>query len=235
MADLKSRNSRNTNPKPSPASSASRKNSGKPKRRNIFKQMKMIYDFTKKEDPSVTWWMLGGFIIPAALIVGLGFILRNGWIGWILNIITALLLGFLVMTVILTNRSEAAGYKRLEGQPGAAGAVLDSLSSGRFTGRVIQFTKEPVWVDPRTKNAIWRGTSLYGVYLVAEGHGDGQVPLSKLRRHLRKRHKIKFTMDELEHVNDRLRTLQSKNGLPIPKGVDPARMKKVSRRAMRGK
>ena len=82
-----------------------------------------------------------GFIIPAALIVGLGFILRNGWIGWILNIITALLLGFLVMTVILTNRSEAAGYKRLEGQPGAAGAVLDSLSSGRFTGRVIQFTK----------------------------------------------------------------------------------------------
>lgn len=268
MADLKSRNSRNTNPKPSPTSSASRKNSGKPKRRNIFRQMKMIYDFTKKEDPSITWWMLGGFIIPAALIVGLGFILRNGWIGWILNIITALLLGFLVMTVILTNRSEAAGYKRLEGQPGAAGAVLDSLSSGRFTGRVIQFTKEPVWVDPRTKNAIWRGTSLYGVYLVAEGpldatntamdretqkirrvtqgsdipvyrvsvgNGDGQVPLSKLRRHLRKRHKIKFTMDELEHVNDRLRTLQSKNGLPIPKGVDPARMKKVSRRAMRGK
>ena len=275
MADLKPRNA-HKNTSQSTGRSTSRQASRqtgqekktKDKKRNLFQQIKMIYTFTKKEDPSITWWMLGGFLIPALLVLALGFVLRNGWLGWILNVITALLLGFLVMTIILTNRSETAGYRRLEGQPGATGAVLDSLSSGKLTGKVVQFTKEPVWIDPRTKNAIWRGTSLYGVFLVAEGpkdamdramdkevrkvhrvtqgsdipiyricvgNGKGQVPLSKLRKELRKRHKIKFTMDELDHVNDRLRTLQGTSGLPIPKGIDPMRMKKVSRRAMRGR
>ena len=73
------------------------------------------------------------------------------------------------------------------------------------------------------------------IYRICVGNGKGQVPLSKLRKELRKRHKIKFTMDELDHVNDRLRTLQGTSGLPIPKGIDPMRMKKVSRRAMRGR
>ena len=93
MADLKSRNSRNTNPKPSPHLQlpAKQRETQAPQYLQADEDDLRFY---KTEDPSITWWMLGGFIIPAALIVGLGFILRNGWIGWILNIITALLLGF---------------------------------------------------------------------------------------------------------------------------------------------
>ena len=40
---------------------------------------------------------------------------------------------------------------------------------------------------------------------------------------------------ELEKLNARLRTLQTKNGMGIPKGIDPTRMQHVSRRAMRGR
>ena len=238
-------------------------NAPKKKRNNMFTQIKQIYDFTKQDDPQVTWWVAGAFLIPFVVVILIGFLLKIGWIMWIFTVILAVMLGFLCATIVLTRRSETVGYRRLEGQPGAAGAVLDSLSK-----RVFTFQKEPVWVDPHTKNAVWRGTSLYGVFLVAEGpanqmskvldreeekirrvtrgseipmfriyvgNGEGQIPLSKLSREMRRRRKIRFTSDELDHVNDRLRTLQAKNGMGIPKGIDPNRMHGVSRRAMRGK
>ncbi|MFC2746267.1 MAG: DUF4191 family protein, partial [Parascardovia denticolens] len=173
MADIKPRNQRQAgSAKPAAGSNQSKKKDSKPARRNIFKQVAMIYRFTKKEDPSITWWLVGAFVIPALIVVALGFVFHNGVVGWIFNVVLAIMLGILVMTMVLTNRSEAAGYRRLEGQPGATGAVLESINEGRFSSRVIKFTQQPVWVDPRTKNAIWRGTSVYGVYLVGEGPLD---------------------------------------------------------------
>ena len=44
-----------------------------------------------------------------------------------------------------------------------------------------------------------------------------------------------LTRTELSTLNDRLRTLQSKNGYSIPKGMDPNHPQKISRRAMRGR
>ena len=49
------------------------------------------------------------------------------------------------------------------------------------------------------------------------------------------RQRFFLTKAELETLNDRLRTLQAKNGYGIPKGIDPNRPQKVSRRAMRGR
>ena len=36
-------------------------------------------------------------------------------------------------------------------------------------------------------------------------------------------------------IRDSLRTLQLKNGMSVPKGVDPMHPQRVSRRAMRGR
>ena len=44
-----------------------------------------------------------------------------------------------------------------------------------------------------------------------------------------------LTKTELNVLNERLRTLQMKNGMGIPKGVDPMHPQRVSRRAMRGR
>ena len=44
-----------------------------------------------------------------------------------------------------------------------------------------------------------------------------------------------LTQRELDILNDRLRTLQTKQGLGIPKGIDPTRPQRSSRRAMRGR
>ena len=40
---------------------------------------------------------------------------------------------------------------------------------------------------------------------------------------------------QLTVLNERLRTLQLKNGMSVPKGVDPMHPQRVSRRAMRGR
>lgn len=234
-----------------------------PQRNNIFRQMKQLYDFTRQDDPQVTWWIAGAFVIPFILVIALGFVWNLGWFAWILNVILAFMLGLLAATFILSRRSETVGYRRIEGNPGAAGAVLQSLSK-----RVYTFSEQPVWIDPRTKDMIWRGTSLYGIYLISEGptsrvskaieteknrirrvtqgsdiriivintgNDEGQVPISRLSRELRKRFKHPLTADELDHLNGRLRTLERMNGLGMPAGIDPRAAQHQSRRAMRGR
>ncbi len=151
----------------------------------------------------------------------------------------------------------------------------------------FDFPQEPVWVDPRSKDAVWRGTGYQGIYLVGEGDygrvmramdrlekqikgvttgsdipvyricvgtGPKQVRLKDLRqtiikkrtylpsthknalmRKLRPRTRFMMSKDQLTTLNERLHTLQRKNGMGIPKGMDPMRTQKVSRRAMRGR
>ncbi|TCD53594.1 DUF4191 family protein [Alloscardovia theropitheci] len=235
----------------------------KPKRNNIFRQMKQLYDFTRQDDPQVTWWLIGAFVIPFVAVIAIGFVLNLGWFAWILNVILAFMLGLLATTFVLSRRSETVGYKRIEGNPGAAGAVLQSLSK-----RIYTFSEQPVWVDPRTKDMIWRGTSLYGIYLVSEGptsrvskaiesekarirrvtqgsdiriivintgNGEGQVPISRLSKEMRKRYKHPLTTEELDHLNGRLRTLERMGGIGVPAGIDPRAAQHQSRRAMRGR
>ena len=31
----------------------------KPKRNSTLRQMKQLYDFTRADDPQVTWWLIG--------------------------------------------------------------------------------------------------------------------------------------------------------------------------------
>lgn len=92
------------------------------------------------------------------------------------------------------------------------------------------------------------------VYRICVGTGDKQVKLKDLRKTIVKQksyvpsnHKNKLvakihprsrfllTQRELDILNDRLRTLQTKQGLGIPKGIDPTRPQRISRRAMRGR
>lgn len=177
---------------------------------------------------------------------------------------------------------DKVGYAKLEGRQGAAISVLGNINKAGFN-----FPQEPVWVDPKTKDAIWRGTGYNGIYLLGEGdynrvkramdrqeqnikgvtagsdipvyriyvgQGKNQTSLKNLRKTVLKcksyqptSHKNKLmaaihsksrfmlTKTELNILNERLRTLQMKNGMGIPKGVDPMHPQRISRRAMRGR
>ena len=64
------------------------------------------------------------------------------------------------------------------------------------------------------------------------GRNEGQVPLPKLVRHIQ-RLKPQLTKHQVGEISRRMRALQQTR-LPIPKGVDPTKVR-PDRRAMRGR
>ena len=252
------------------------------KKQSTIKQIIQIFKYTHAEDKALPWLCGGVFVAPIIVFVVLGIVFKWSVIGWITSMILAVMLGLLFATMMLTNRADKVGYAKLEGRQGAAISVLGNINKAGFN-----FPQEPVWIDPKTKDAIWRGTSMNGIYLIGEGEygrvmkamdrqerdikgvtagssipvyriavgpGPKQVPLTKLRSTVIKsksyepthhknaliakihpRRRFLLTKAEMETLNDRLRTLQAKKGYAIPKGMDPNRPQKISRRAMRGR
>ncbi|MFV0459637.1 MAG: DUF4191 domain-containing protein [Actinomycetales bacterium] len=229
-----------------------RRKDGKPGR---LAQIKQVFQLTRQVDPSVTWWILGAVVGILAIGLAIGFATGHP----IYFTFIALPVAALVAMIILSRKADRAMYKQLEGQPGAAGAALRMLRSGWTT------QEEPVAVDPRTYDSVFRAVGRPGVVLVGDGpphrigkllaseekkhrrfisnapitlvqvgDGEGQVPVSKLARHVMKL-KPALTKDEVSQVLVRLRSMPDlRGGAPIPKGVDPARAR-PDRRAARGR
>lgn len=252
------------------------------KKQPWYKQIAQVYKFTHQYDKQLPWWLLLAFFAPIIVMIVLGIIFHWGVFTWIMLMITAMLLGFLFAIMTLSRRTDKVGYEQLEGRPGASVSILRNMSKGGYT-----FPEEPVWIDPKTKDAIWRGTSYNGIYLIGEGdygrvqramdrqerkiktvtpnstipvyrisvgNGEKQVKLKDLRKAVTKcksytpststnalwrkihpKHRFLMAKTELTQLNERLRTLQKNNGYGIPKGIDPTRTQRTSRRAIRGR
>ncbi|PLS31216.1 hypothetical protein Uis1B_0960 [Bifidobacterium margollesii] len=136
----------------------------KPKKQSTFSQIKQIYQFTAQDDKQLPF-LIGG-TIAAPIIVGIivCLVFKFGWLNWILTMVLAVMIGLLLGTMVLTRRADKVGFRQLEGKPGATGAILANITKGGFS-----FPQEPIWVDARTKDAIWRGSGRTGIYLVGEG------------------------------------------------------------------
>ena len=176
-------------------------------------------------------------------------------------VLMAVPLALAVDTVILSWTVRRASYSQIEGKSGAAKLVLDQA-----LGRGWYLASEPVHMNPKTKDVIWRLVGRPGVVLVAEGpSGRLQRPIADEQRVLRRIlstvpvHVINVGIDEgqtrlidlwptirrlptrptrltdaeISQVSKRLSSLSSK-GLPIPKGIDPTRVR-PDRRALRGR
>lgn len=226
---------------------------GAPKQQGRLKQLLAVYRMTRGVDPALPWWMLLGFVGPIVLGLAIGAWLGHPWYVLVLSVP----LGFLVSTFILARRAEKAAYAQISGQPGATGAALTSLRRGWTV------EQEPVAFDQRTQDLVFRAVGRPGVVLVTEGPlprvarladterkrtarllpnvpvhvvhaGDGeeQVPLPKLTGKLT-RLKPSLSKDEAAEVSRRLRALGGVRP-PIPKGVDPTRLR-PDRKAMRGR
>ena len=165
-----------------------------------------------------------------------------------LGLLAAVMLGLIVMS----RRAEAVAYGRIAGQPGAVGAVVSSAIK-----RGWRTSEMPVAVNPRTRDAIYRCVGAAGVVLIAEGSRNGTklildeeirklkrttpgvqihifyvtgddsgTPLGKLAREIMR---LKRTLNraEVSTVNARLQALGM--NLPIPKGIDPNKMRSSRR------
>ena len=219
-----------------------------------MKQMWQVFQMTRRHDSSAQWLMLLGFLGPVLVSLALALWLGEGN-GLIIAlwIISGVLAGILIALVILGRRAERAAYSQIDGQPGAVGAVLRSGLRGGWVGNEM-----PVAVNGKTQDAVYRAVGRGGVVLISEGpqsrtkrmlddeqrkvarvlpnvpitklsvgHDEGSIALYRLPATLRKTKKS-LTKPEVLAVSNRLNSLQS--ALPIPKGIDPMKV-----RAQRGK
>ena len=217
-----------------------------------MKQIADVFKMTRRNDPNLVWVMLGAFlgIIAVGLIVGL--LIDN----WITMLIIAVPLGLLAAVFILSRRAERAAFSQIEGQPGASGAALSILRRGWI------LEEQPVAINPRSQEAVFRAIGRPGIVLVTEGTpgrakalADGErrrmariapnVPvhiiqtgrgenLTPLSQVAKKAKKLPkaLTKQEVQAVNKRLTALGSR--LPIPKGIDPYKAR-PDRKASRGR
>lgn len=221
-----------------------------------FRQLLRVYRITAKSDPSSAWMALLGFLIALGTGLLLGFLLNagNGW-GIALWGITGATSGLLVAMIIMSKRAERNAYMRIEGQPGAAGAVLDSQIK-----RSWRASPMPVAINGKTKEAIYRMVGPAGVVLIGEGQGARlQQMLEDETRKVQRvapgvtTHKVRLTLDdsgvrlhnllktvyklkksmtraEVSAVSNRLSSLGSGSALPIPKGIDPMKVRAPKRK-----
>ncbi|WP_457949545.1 DUF4191 domain-containing protein [Pseudarthrobacter sp. alpha12b] len=211
----------------------------KAKKPSRLKQIGEVFTMTRRHDPMVPWLMLLVFLGVVAVSFLVGFWLDN----WITGLIIGIPLGLLAATFILSRRAERAAFAQIEDQPGASGAALGTLRRGWIT------EEQPVAVNPRTQDAVFRAVGRPGVVLVSEGPTHRVKPLldaerKRLARILpnvpvhtiqtgrgegqvplsqvaKKMGKMKNELTKLEVSTVSKRIASMGTRLPIPKGIDP--------------
>jgi hypothetical protein len=226
----------------------------KQKKEGRLKQIALVYRMTKKSDPRIPLILLGVFLVVGAIAFGI-FTLVPG--SWILDVITSTLIGLLAVMIVFGRRAQKSQYAQLEGQPGAAAAVLNQLKRGWKVDPGIAFN--------RNQDLVHRVVGPPGIVLVGEGsphrlrtllaterrkhervasetpifevicgNGEGAVPVPKLVRHVTKLGR-NIKPAEMTDVLQRLRALDAnRSNIPLPKGPMPTSMK-GARQNMRGR
>jgi hypothetical protein len=157
--------------------------------------------------------------------------------------------GILIAIIVLGRSAERAAYSQIEGQPGAVGAVLKSGLRRSWIA-----SEMPVHVSPKSQDFVYRAVGRGGIVLFGEGPrartqrllederrkvqrivpnvpvtflyvgpDEDATPLYRITAELRKLKRV-LRKQEVLTVNNRLQSL-GKNLLPIPKGIDPNRVR----------
>ncbi|MBM9460108.1 DUF4191 domain-containing protein [Nocardioides sp. zg-536] len=221
-----------------------------PSKMSRRRQVIETYKMSRKADPAILWWMLGSFAVAGFA----GFALFHwvlpgeGTIKLVLTIIGTILIGLLAMMIVFGRRAQRAAFNQLEGQLGAAARALSMLRRGWIVEEVVGFTKQqdmvhrvigppgvvligegnpsrvrPLLASERRKHE--RVVGDYPVHEVIVGREEGQVPLPKLVKHVRKLGKQIKPADVTE-LRQRLRALDAQRPkVPIPRGPVPTSMK----------
>lgn len=225
----------------------------KQKKKRWYHQLWEVFQMTREAQPSITWWLLGAFVGILALGLVIGLAVGHPVYVTLLSLPVALI----VVMLLLSRRAERAAYSRIEGTPGASASALGTIRRG------WNIEEQPVAIDPRTQDVVFRAVGRPGVVLIGEGPShrvkrllEGErkkvarvapnvtVHLVEVGRDegqtplpklVRTIQKLRPTLTKAEvaAVAKRLRALQSSRP-PIPKGVDPLRAR-PDRKGMRGR
>lgn len=216
-----------------------------------IKQLRMVAGIVHKRDPKALPLVALAGVGVAAVVIIIGYLVGLIWA----FIPLAILLGVMTAMLLFGRLATSAQYAMVEGQPGAAAAVLQSLRGG--------FTTTPAIAANRNMDVVHRTVGKPGVILVGEGSptrlpsllaaekkriariasqipiydfqvgdGEGQIPIRELNKKImRLPRNIKG--QAVAELNFRLNALPQQ--LQMPKGPVPrsARMPKPPRPRIR--
>ena len=226
--------------KAAPGKGGAGKTAVKPKRPRgaRLKTVKQAFSVTRAQAPTVLPPVPAPFFCPPLLMVALGIVVDHPFYLRFLG----LLLGLVFAAFVFGKRVQRTAYSQVEGQLGAAAAVLNNMRGDWRVTPAVGFNREQDLVHRvigkpgvilvaegarnRTRNLVGNekrkvsrvvgSTPVYDVYV---GDGDGEVPLRGLEKHfLKLPHNIKpKVVNEL----DRKFTAMGGAAMPIPKGPMP--------------
>jgi hypothetical protein len=234
---------------------AKKDKSAKAAKNGRMKQIAASYRMTKQSDPKIGLVLLGWFLLAAAVAFGVLWLVPGHWA---LDLVGALLLGVLAALIVFGRRAQRAGFRQIEGQPGAAAAALGMLRRG--------WKVEPAVGFNRNQDIVHRVVGPPGIVLVGEGNpnrlrslladqrrrhervasevpihevvvgdSEGAVPLPKLVRHVQKLGR-KVKPAEITDVLARLRALDAtRSNIPLPKGPMPTNVRGARQQNLRGR
>jgi hypothetical protein len=207
---------------------------GEPAKQGQLSVIKDAFKLVRTHKPiALVWSAIAGIVV---LIGGIayGASIHHPIYLTIISIPLAAVVAFF----IFTRQANSAAFASIENQLGAAGSVIMAIRSG--------FTVTPAVAVNKNQDMVHRAVGRCGVVLVAEGsnavrtmlneekrkverfvsgvpvtevfagNGQGQVPLRKLQKHLKKLPK-KLNKAQLREVRSRERAIGGMN-MPIPKG-----------------
>ena len=202
-----------------------------------LKQIRMVAGLIRRSNPRALPIIFGSGLGIVAVLVVVG--LLTGLAPLLIPL--GVLLGALVGMILFGRFAQAAQYASIEGQPGAAAAVLENMRGN--------WTVTPAVTANRNMDVVHRAVGRPGVILVGEGsptrlaslmaaekkrvarvayevpifefqvgNEEGQVPLSKLQRKIMRLPR-NLKPAAVSDINHRLRALQP--SLQAPKGPIP--------------
>jgi hypothetical protein len=202
-----------------------------------IKQIRLVAGIIRKSNPRA---------MPIVVLSGVGvlaaFVIAGVLTGLMVMLIPlGVLTGVITSMLIFSRYAQSAQYAAVEGQPGAAAAILQSMRGN--------WTVTPAVAANRNMDVVHRAVGRPGVVLVAEGaptrvggllaaekkrvsrvaaevpiydfqvgDGDGQVPIRKLQRKLMRLPR-NLTAGQVSDLNHRLRALPQ--AMQMPKGPLP--------------
>ncbi len=213
-----------------------------PSRKEKIGQLKAAFGMTRKADSKMLPLLLGAFVITLGVFVLIGLLVDHPiYLG-----IIGLMFALLAATAVFGRRVQRTAFSQVEGQLGAAAAVLSNMRGNWRVTPAVGFSKEQdllhrviglpgiilvgegapnrlrtlVGNEKRSLSRLIGDTPIYDVSV---GEGEGQLSLKELERHFAKLPR-NIKPARVNELDAKLKAFQGGRALPVPKGPMPTRV-----------